>query len=499
MKRGLLLLLPLLLCLVALPSHASRQTVKGAVVKIYTVSNPHSYMHPWQLMGQQNVNGSGCIISKNRILTNAHIVSDAMFIQVRRAGRAEKVPARIVALDHDCDIAVLTVDDDSFFLGVKPVPLGDLPEIQDRVAVYGFPEGGDKISITEGVISRIEHVNYAHSGAYLLSCQLDAPINAGNSGGPVVKDGKIVGVAFQAMSGGDYENIGYMVPVPVIRHFFRDLADGHVDGVPDLGVSMEKLENPAWRKFYGLKKRETGGLVIKIYPGSPCLGRLRRGDVILSVDGWPVANDGTIEFRKGQRTYFGYIVQQKIVGDSVTLEVLRQGERKKVDVVLDSPLGIDRLVPNHQYDKKPRYIIFGGLVFEPLVLNYLQEFSTGPDWYNYAPADLLDLYINGEPDRNRREVVVLTEVLPDSVNIGYHEIGCNIIKSVNGVMLRSFSDLVRVLDSARDPFIVFEDYKGFLIVLDRKNAMRATPAILSKYQIGADRFLGSGAGKAQLH
>lgn len=495
----IVLLLPIFFFVVALPSWASKQAVNGAVVKIYTVSNPHSYMHPWKLMGQRNVNGSGCIINKKRILTNAHVVSDAMFIQVRRAGKAEKIPARIVAMDHDCDLAVLTVDDASFFSGVEPVPLGELPEIQDRVAVYGFPEGGDKISITVGVISRIEHVNYAHSGAYLLACQMDAPINAGNSGGPVIKDGKIVGVAFQAMSGGDYENIGYMVPVPVIRHFFRDLADGHVDGVPDLGVSMEKLENPAIRKFYRMKKEETGGLVIKIYPDSPALNRLRRGDVILSVDGWPVANDGTIEFRKGQRTYFGYIVQQKNIGDSVALEVLREGSRIKVDVVLDRSLGIDRLVPNHQYDKRPRYIIFGGLVFEPLVLNYLQEFSSGPDWYNYAPADLLDLYINGEPDKDRHEVVILTEVLPDSVNIGYHEIGCNIIKSVNGVMLSSFTDLVRVLDSARQPFIIFEDYKGFLIILDRKQAESATSAILSKYQIGADRFLGSDAEKVIPH
>lgn len=462
--------------------------VKAAVVKIFTVANSPSYHHPWRLMGQRNVHGSGCIIAGNRILTNAHVVSDAMFIQVRRAGRAEKVPARVVAVDHDCDLALLTVDNMEFFSGVKPVALGFLPHIRDKVAVYGFPEGGDKISITEGVISRIEHVNYAHAGAYLLSCQMDASINAGNSGGPVIMDNRIVGVAFQAMSGGDYENIGYMVPATIIHHFLHDIADGRVDGIPGIGVAMEKLENSDLRSFYRMKKYDTGALVIKVYPKSPARGKLMAGDVILKVDGRDIANDGTIEFRKDQRTYFGYIIQQKYIGDSVEFSVLRNGKEKKVRVSLTRPLGIDRLVPYHQYDIRPRYFIYGGLVFEPLVLNYLQEFAPGSDWYMYVPSDLLDFFMNGEPHKGESEVVILISVLPDTVNMGYHEIANNVITTVNDRHISCFNDLIHAIENGRDRYVRIEDDRGYQIILDRNKVARRMPEILKKYQIVSDRF-----------
>lgn len=468
---------------------AAEINVKAAVVKIFTVANPPSYHHPWRLMGQRNVHGSGCIIAGNRILTNAHVVSDAMFIQVRRAGRAEKIPARVVAVDHDCDLALLTVDERNFFAGVRPVELGVLPHIRDKVAVYGFPEGGDKISITEGVISRIEHVNYAHAGAYLLSCQMDASINAGNSGGPVIMDNRIVGVAFQAMSGGDYENIGYMVPATIIHHFLHDISDGHVDGIPGLGVAMEKLENPDLRSFYRMKKDDTGALVIKVYPKSPARGRLLDGDVILAVDGHKIANDGTIEFRKDQRTYFGYIVQQKYIGDSVEFSILRHGKQKSIVISLDRALGIDRLIPYHQYDTRPSYFIYGGLVFEPLMLNYLQEFAPGADWYMYAPSDLLNFFMNGEPRRGREEIVILTEVLPDTVNMGYHEIANNVISTVNDRPISRFYDLIDAIENSRGRYVRIEDDRGYRIILDRDKVAGSTAGILKKYQIISDRFV----------
>ncbi len=175
--------------------------VKDAVVKVYTVSDRPNYMEPWQMKGPWSHSGSGCVIRGKRILTNAHIVSDQMFIQVRKSGEAKKYIAEVEIVAHECDLAILTVKDDSFFDGIKPIEIGSLAEVRDKVAVYGFPEGGDKLSITEGVVSRVEHIKYAHSSAHLLTCQIDAAINAGNSGGPVIKGNKIVGVAFQARAG----------------------------------------------------------------------------------------------------------------------------------------------------------------------------------------------------------------------------------------------------------------------------------------------------------
>jgi len=170
-------LMIVLVCILVKPSYA-QQNLSKAIVKIYTVYTEYDYDMPWQISKQQGRSGSGCIISGKRILTNAHVIADQRFVQVKRAGEVKKYVAEVEFVAHDCDLAVLKVSDDAFFNGAEPIAIGNLSKMQDKVAVYGFPEGGDELSITEGVVSRVEYQHYAHSAAYLLACQIDAAINA---------------------------------------------------------------------------------------------------------------------------------------------------------------------------------------------------------------------------------------------------------------------------------------------------------------------------------
>lgn len=477
-----------ILTLIFLVTPASRaDEVKQSVVKIYTVNNRYNYHEPWQMQGQSSYQGSGAVIAGKRILTNAHVVSDHTFIQVRRAGKAKKYTADIEIMAHESDLAILKVKDESFFNGVRPLAIGELPEIRDKVSVYGYPEGGDKLSITEGVVSRVEHSNYAHSGAYLLACQIDAPINSGNSGGPVIKDDKIVGVAFQGLSNDRYDNIGYMVSVPVINHFLEDIQDGKYDGTPDTGISMQQMENPDIRLNYGMSDDKTGVLVNKVYPDSPATGILRSGDVILAIDDTSVENDGTIEFRKGERTFFTYVMQQKQIHDTVDLDILRNGKNLRVKIKLTEVIDYERVVPNRQFDRAPTYFITGGLVFEPLTLNYLMEFGTGGNWYISAPTELLHYYLNEEPRPDRREIVILVKVLADESNIGYHNSENVIVSSINGKKISAMSDLVEAFERYKGEYHVIEDIRGYKIVLTRKNVEEHSADILKKYKIKSDR------------
>jgi S1-C subfamily serine protease len=133
----------------------------------------------------------------------------------------------------ECDIALLSVEDPEFWdapldqeLPVVKEPMrtalvpGPLPELQDQCAVVGYPTGGENISITQGVCSRIEMQGYVYATADLLAVQLDAAINSGNSGGPVINDRyECVGVAFQSVDPGEADSIGYLIPFGVINHF----------------------------------------------------------------------------------------------------------------------------------------------------------------------------------------------------------------------------------------------------------------------------------------
>jgi S1-C subfamily serine protease len=462
----------------------AQSNITSSIVKIYTVYNKHSYFRPWQMKGQESLSGSGCIIDGNRILTNAHVVADAMFIQVKRAGMAKKYTAEVEIVAHECDLAILRVKDKSFFEGAVPIEIGELPDVGDTVATYGFPEGGDELAFTEGVVSRVEHLSYTHSEANLLCCQIDAAINPGSSGGPVIKDDQIVGIAFQ---GGYGENIGYMVSVPVINHFLEDVKDGKYDGIPSLGASWQKIENPDMRLYYKMKEEHTGILLNKVYPGSPAKGLLRPGDIVLSVEGIDVANDGTIQFRENERTFFGYLIQNKFMGETAEFEILREGKVVKEKIELTIPTNFCKLVPNEQYDEVPRYYIAGGMVYQPLSVNYLNVRLEEDEYESDFFFNLFTYLETGEPTEERREIVVLASVLADEINVGYHDLRDVVISHVNGNKVSTLEDLIAAVEGNTGAYHVFVDERGKEIVLDKKKMDARNELILKRYQIPFDR------------
>jgi len=124
------------------------------------------------------------IVEGKRILTNAHVVTYASQIQVQANHAGDKVAASVVAVAPEIDLALLKLDDESFFDSRPAVGrAGTLPKVKDTVMVYGFPTGGTSLSITKGIVSRIEFAAYSSSQSG-LRIQIDAAINHGNSGGP---------------------------------------------------------------------------------------------------------------------------------------------------------------------------------------------------------------------------------------------------------------------------------------------------------------------------
>ncbi len=460
------------------------QDVRDAMVKIYAHQKEPYYYDPWSMDRQTFSSGSGCLIEGNRILTNAHVISDLSYMEVLRYGEPRKFKARIIAVSHAADLALLTVDDPTFFTGVKPLALGELPEVQQEVYVYGFPEGGDTLSITKGVVSRIEHDSYTHSSRSFLAAQIDAAINSGNSGGPVLIGDRISGVVMQYLE--QSENIGYMVPMPIVKHFLKDLEDSRHDGFPEHGILVQFMENEGMRKMYRLTKKQSGTLVVAVLPGSAADGKVRRGDVILAIDGHDIADDGTVEFRPKERTSADYYIQLHQIGETLNLDILRDGREQKVRILLNKPVGFSDLVPRERYDVRPIYYIYGGLIFIPLTQNYLMAW--GEDWYSNAPRHLVALYQQGRQTVEGEQVVILSKTLPAEVNSGYHDVNDLHIIKVNGFKIHNLRELIRIVESKyKSPFVVFESRQGLKIVLERKRAESEQAKILKIYSVPADR------------
>jgi S1-C subfamily serine protease len=470
--------------LVLLAATGMAKDIRGAIVKIYTVHNVPDYYNPWNMRGTQSSTGSGCIIDGNRILTNGHVVRDETFIQVRRFGESRRYQAHVLFVSHQADLALLSVDDPAFFDGTEPLELGNLPEPQQEVNVYGFPMGGDTLSITEGVISRIEHQTYAHSSVSLLAAQIDAAINPGNSGGPALVDGKVVGVAMQGMTQAD--NIGYIIPAPVIHHFLTDIRNGRLDGIPGLGIQWQKMENPDMRRSYRMAPEQTGVLITKVVYGSAADGVLQDGDVLLKIKDHPIADDGTVEFRPKERTAFSYYIQEDQLGDTIQLSILRNGTVLPIDITLRFPLEHDWLIPMELYDILPTYYIYGGVVFVPLTKNLMEMW--GRDWYNQAPKELVAMLQDNMVTEEMNEVVIGIKVLAADVNQGYQDLRFWRVDSVDGEKVRNLRQMIGLVEAGTgNEFIEFRNPGGEKIILDRKKVQAEQSRIQTVYRISADR------------
>lgn len=459
---------------------------RQALVKIFSVVTRPDWKQPWSKQRPGQGTGSGACIGDGLILTNAHVVADATFLEVRRHGRSERVRAQVAAVDHGADLALLRVGDEAFFAGITPLTFGDLPETQAELTVLGFPTGGDTLSSTRGVLSRVENRHYAHSGFFLLAAQLDAAINPGNSGGPVLHNGRIVGVVMQGMTNAD--NIGYMIPIPVIRHVLDDLTDGRIDGWPTLDCEVQGLQSPALRRLLDLADHHTGQRVVRVHPRSTAAGLLRPDDVLLAIDGHGIADDGTIELRPGERTHWAWAVQHRQIGDDLPVRIVRDGEEHDLAIPLKVPNQANHLVALERYDVDPSWFVFGGLIFTPLSRAYLQTW--GRDWNQRAPRSLLTLMDEqADADDLRTEIVILAGVLPHAANLGYHGASDIVIEGVDGQPIANLADLVAKVESGTGPLIRFDLPKGYRLVIDRAEAAAAAAEIAKVYRIPGDRSL----------
>jgi S1-C subfamily serine protease len=449
------------------------------VVRVYCTYQDPDYENPWQSLASRGSTGSGVIIGRNRILTGAHVVANATFLQVQKPSDPNKVVARILQVSHDSDLALLEVDDPAFTHGIRPAEIGELPRLRDEVAVVGYPVGGDELSITEGVVSRIEVQRYEHSQRYLLAVTVDAAINEGNSGGPVFCRGKVVGVAFQALD--DAENIGEMVPAPVIRTFLDGVRRRKRPEVPGLGIMMQNLENPALRKHLGMKENEGGVLITAVQYGATAWGKLDRGDVLLEIDGMKIAANGTVRYRGRFRCQFDVVVGEHFIGDKITARILRDGRRRTVTMTMQ-PMAW--LVPRSEFDVRPSWYLFGGLVFSRVTVEYLRVW--GDNWWDKAPKNLLNLYYNGDRTEERQEVIVIAQVLADQINVGYESFHNDFIEEVNGVRPKDLAEFVKIVD-AQKKSVVMRTGAGGMIMLEVQKARRALDRIRQVYRLSEDR------------
>ncbi|CAF1259147.1 unnamed protein product [Adineta ricciae] len=462
----------------------SLESMLHSVVKIFCTSIPCSFDLPWQMRSQSTATASGFIINDRRILSNAHAVSNSSVIRIQKHGDTRKYPGRILHIAHECDLVMLTVDDKQFWNNVNSLIFNEiLPELQDSILIVGYPIGGDNLSVTKGVVSRVCMSTYSHSLEYLLSIQIDAAINPGNSGGPAFQDKKVVGISFQGMN--NVQSIGYIIPVLVIKHFLDDIQlHGKYTGFPRMVFHYQSMENYSFRKYLKLNDDQHGILITAVEPACILNKILKKDDVITGIDEKSIADDGTIDFRRGERLSFIHLSKIKFVGDEITFTIIREGKEMKLTSLLDNN---SALVPLHSHDKRPDYLIYGGIVFTVLTRFYLYEWGF-INWKQKAPRHLVNLALNGMLEEPDQQIVVINRVLVDEINYGIEPSVIDaILKTVNGIEIKNIKHLANVIDqisnSKENTFIRFETQSKSIIVVSCEDAKQSEERILTQNSI----------------
>lgn len=485
-----------LVCLLSVPSLASGSAagdtteVRDSVVKIFATYRGPDFARPWTKQAPQELSGTGFVILGDRILTNAHVVEQSNRIYVQPPNSADKLRAEVIGISQEMDLALIqikkTSEREEFHANHPVLSLSDaLPEIGATVQAIGYPMGGEQVSITEGVVSRIEYTEY-NMEARGLRIQVDAALNHGNSGGPVILDDKVCGVVF---SGVEYaENIGYVIPAEEVNLFLNDIEDGEYDGPPQLyGTRFQTCENDALRARLGLSKEQTG--IVYSRPDKESKQALEEWDVLDMVGGYDIDNAGMVTRDDELRLHWRYFIRELANDGSIPVTVIRDGAAVEIELSVGNDR--DELVPfiGNAY---PEYFICGPMIFTPVRREHFFNLYLG---YGIVDGSPVGLHINDERKMPGQEYVVLAATfLPHAVTKGYEVFGNPTLRAVNDIEIDSVSHLVEVLRDNEEEFLLFEffDRSQESLYFNAEELMDSTEEVLEDNSIrrqGTGRFM----------
>lgn len=470
-----------------LSASAQDSSPEKSIVRVNATLQSYSFLRPWEKGAPTPRRGLGALLSDHRVLITAEMCVNSTFLELEHPSSGARVPAKIAGIDYEANLAVLEpVNSDSkVFEGLEPLELGNSTKAGDALNVWQIEDNGDGVSTNVEVL-RVTVGRYFIPGSVFMMYQvkgsLQSRVNSFTL--PVIKGGKLVGMLLSYSS---KEQTANVLPSPIIEQFLADLKDGEYKGFPNLGISFSQTLDETLRDFVGIEGKE-GGIFVRSLAkeGSADKAGIKKGDVILSIGGQPIDSRGNYNHPEYGKLSFSHIVRGGAQnGDVVKVEVIRDGEPMSIDVELIRKLPENYLIDPYMFDRGPKYLIFGGLIFQELTLPYLQ--SWGDDWPTRSPFKLVHANANPEPfeEEGREKLVFLSNVLKTPSTLGYESINSALITEVNGIFINNIRDLAKAI--ATPPAdgihtIEFSDFPKIIYVDDR--ASKEVNQQLLNYGIG---------------
>lgn len=471
---------------------AEETSPEHSIVRVNATLQDYSFLRPWEKGAPTPRRGLGAVLEGNRVLVTAEMCVNSTYLELEHPSNGAQVPARIVGIDYEANLALLepTKPDSDVFKDIKPLTIDDSVVPGDKLDVWQIEDNGDAVS-TEVEVLRVSVGRYFIPNSifmlYQVKGSLQARVNSFTL--PVVKNGKLVGMLLAYSSN---DQTASVLPAPIIQSFLADLEDGEYEGFPNLGIGFSQTLDETLREFSGIADKEGGIYVRNVATGgSADKAGLKEGDVILKIGDHPIDARGNYDHPKYGKLSFSHLVRGSArAGDKVAMEIIRDGKPMNLEVELIRKTAEDYLIDPYMFDRGPKYLIYGGLIFQELTLPYLE--SWGDEWDTRAPFKLVHANANPEQfeEEGREKLVFLSNVLKTPSTLGYEGINSVIVDKVNGKFIKNIKDLAAALDSPPADgihAIEFSDYPKIIYVDDR--ASKFVNQQLIQYGIGSLRRL----------
>lgn len=471
--------------LLSRPGSAHAQTagpdVGDTLLPLIVTSQPDDHRMPWRKQSPSIRQGYGIAVGDSLVLTTEQLVRDRTLVEVRRAAAARRVPVQVIEADIQANLALLRVDDPGFAGRLKPIAFDTrYPAPGQPLRVLQF-DSSDNLQDGSASVIRLAVQSLPQAPGSFLAPTVLTEINVSSPATPAMSDGRLAGLF---MSYEADTRTGLLIPAPLLARFVEDATHPPYRGIGSAGFLWAPLLDPAKRRYLGAPPDGPGILVTHPFAASPAGAVLRPSDIMVTWDGYQVDNQGYYTDPDAGRVLFHHLITgRRRPGDDVPVTVIRKGRELGLQLTLTRRRDTDSLIPEGIDSGPPAYLIEGGLVIHELTGNYLR--AHGGDWAMRSDTRLVHLYYTRAPDGDGAgtRILILSNVLPDPINVGYHDLQNEVILALNGQPVRHMDDVFRIRD--RDGAITRLTLQGHGIdvVLDPDTVEEANARVRALYRI----------------
>lgn len=460
-----------------------------SVIRVNVTNQPYDFLRPWTKSTPYQRRAVCPILEGpegKMVLVTGEMVADATYVELEKPDSGEKTPASVIAVDYECNLALVKPVDARFLDGFKPLALGE-SRVGDNLSIWQL-EGNGTLLSTRALVTSAEVLSYPVGDSAFLLYRLTSALQPreGSFTAPAVHGERLTGMVIRFDSRTQNADA---IPAPVIAHFLKSAAR-HRIGFPQAGVNFSPLRDPQLRRYSGASGEKGGVYITNVLPESAAAkAGLQVGDVLTAIDGRPVDRDGNYADPLYGKVSLSHLISTlHDTGDQVPFQIVRKGDAMTLKLTLTHADPSKSVIEPYVIDRAPRYYILGGLIFQELSRQYLFR-GWGASWTKKAPDRFvyLDRYQSEIFANDPRErVVILSYVLPSPCTLGYDNLSSLIVTEINGVKLRSLSDIEGALANSKDGFhrIRFSESPGE-IVLDAAEVARSEATLMKDYGLPA--------------